>query len=334
MEMSGFVDGETECLSLDGWKHQADLSPGDAVYAVDAAGALVESTVESISTAGEPSAWRVSELRNDSGLSFVGTDDQRFLIQNYHSEGKKWGKLRTIRNADLLLGHFFLRVPLSDATKRVAKYTDDEVALFAWVASEGHLFAHRGSKEKRGVGIVQSQSHNPHYVAEIDALLNRLGGHYNRKTAVKKERGDTMVCWQLRKPLWSKVHPALPGKMVRPALVADLTIPQMRLFLHVFTQGDGHFPKPGGGGNTICQKDIATIDSLQAMAFLSGQTSTAHHRIGRHNFGVLYLAKFSVRAYRKEMVRTNTFCAELWQPETVHGTWLARRNGRTFIASN
>ena len=186
-----------------------------------------------------------------------------------------------------------------------------------------------GVTEKRGVGLVQSQRHNPHYVAEIDALLDRLGGHYNRKTA----RNGEMVCWQLRKPLWLKIHAALPGKVVTPALVASLTIPQMRLFIDTFTKGDGHFPEEGG--NTITQRLRENLDALQAMAVLSGITSTVYYQVGAHDFGSIYLAKNSVRSHVKAMVESAERTVDtVWCPQTGSGCWIARRNGRTFVTGN
>jgi hypothetical protein len=233
--------------------------------------------------------------------------------------------------------NFFLRVPLSNGIVRDEFYSDDQVRLLAWIAAEGHFFSHRNVKEKRGVGLVQSESHNPEYVAEIDALLDRLGGHYNRKSAVKKERGDTMICWQLRKQLWSFIGEALPEKRVSMDLLSRLTVPQMKIFLDTFAKGDGTFVK--NGGYAISQKSIETLNTLQAMAVLTGNASTmwerqkdtANDRL--RDYGTVYVAK-SKRAYVKEFKRTRSVVDTVWCPETLTGTWIARRNGRTFVTGN
>lgn len=320
------VDMETECLTLAGWKRYGDLRPGEIVYAVDETGGLVESRlVDAHLFRGKHKA---THLSNSNKFSMVLTDEHRCLIQNYNSRDKKWQRLRFVKASELKQSHHILRVPLADQTYRKPIYSDDEAHLFAWVAAEGNLFAHRNCKGKRGVCLTQSQSHNPQYVAEIDALLDRLGGHYSRHFV----KNGTMVVWFLRKPLWSKIHAALPGKMLTPDLVAKLTVPQMRLFLDTFTKGDGHFPDEGGP--TISQKSIANLDALQAMAILSGQTSTCYHRVGDHDFGALYLAKNSKRAFVKEMTATSVTIDGAWCPETEHGTWIARRNGRTFVTGN
>ncbi len=324
------VDEETEILTLSGWKRHTELKTGETVYAVDKAGALVESPLVDVYRFRGPlpaTSWQTT-----TGFGMVLTDGHQCIVQNYNSRDKKWQRLLRVKAKDVKRGHHFLRVPLADATSREAIYTDDEVRLFAWVAAEGHLFAHRNVKEKRGVGLVQSLTHNPEYVSEIDAVLDRLGGHYNRKQSKKRARGDVMVCWQLRKPLWLKIHEALPGKMLSPELVTKLTVPQMRIFLETFTKGDGHFPDEGG--EQIGQKDIGNLDALQAMAVLSGRSSTKYDRMGGHDFGVLYVAKCSVRAHSHALRRTPVMLDMAWCPETEHGTWIARRNGRTFVTGN
>jgi hypothetical protein len=320
------VDIDTEILTASGWKNVNQLKLGEAVYSVDANGALVEDVLQEIHR--YEGRQKVIERRNSNGLSIVTTPEHDNLVQQYGSRGKKWQKIHKVKTRDLKAHHHLLRAPLSDKLDRKAFYSDDEVRLFAWVASEGHLFAHRGCTEKRGVGLVQSSRHNAQYVAEIDSLLDRLGGHYNRKTS----RGGEMVCWQLRKPLWVKIHEALPGKMLSHELVTKLTVPQMAIFVETFTKADGHFPKVGG--ELITQKDIGNLNVLQAMSVLVGRSSTMYERMGDHEFGALYVAKTSVRAHVKAMTAKEMWVDMVWCPQTKNGTWIARRNGRTFVTGN
>lgn len=326
------VDESTECLTKDGWKHHSELVAGEVVYAVDAVtGELVESKLVDVHRHYNPVGIQATEFRNSNGFSMVLTDDHTCLVQNYSSRDKKFQRVMSVKAKDVKVGHHFVRTPQGDATGRNEVYSDDEVRLLAWVASEGHQFSHRNVKEKRGIALVQSNTHNPQYVIEIDDLLNRLGGNFNRKTT-GANRADQMVCWQLRKAHWEKINIALPGKMLTHKLVSELTVPQMRIFLETFAKGDGHFPEEGGP--TITQKDIGNLSVLQAMAVLSGQSSTLYNRMGGHDFGVLYLAKTSKRAYRKEMDLSPVVLDMVWCPQTEHGTWIARRNGRTFVTGN
>ena len=322
------VDEETECLTAAGWKRHTDLDPGEMLYAVDDDGNLVESRLVDVHRFSRPGGIEATALQSGIGLSMVYTDEHNCLVQSYSSRDKKWSRVRRVKAKDVKNSQFFVRTPLGDATGREPVYTDDEVRLFAWIAAEGHLFAHRNVKEKRGVGLVQSQSHNPEYVAEIDALLDRLGGHYNRKI---NRSNDGMVCWQLRKPLWSKIHEALPGKLITFGLVSKLTVPQMRIFLDTFAKGDGHMGETGGW--VIAQKDEGNLNAMQAMAVLSGQSSAIGMKGGR-SWGTLYLSKNGKRAFRKEMTAERVRIATAWCPETEHGTWIARRNGRTFVTGN
>ena len=323
----GCVDAETECLTAAGWKSHADLEPGEVVYAVDArTGELVESKLLDVHR--YPGQVEVTNFNNSYGFSMVLSDEHNCIVQNYNSRDKKFQRVMKVKAKDVKVGHNFLRVPLGDATGREAVYSDDEVRLFAWVAAEGCLFAHRNCVGKRGVNLSQSMLKNPEYVAEIDSILGALGGHYSRHVV---KNGD-MIHWSLRKPLWSKIHEALPGKMLTFDLVKKLTIPQMSIFLETFVKGDGHIPEEGGP--VITQKDIGNLNVLQAMAVLSGKTSTVYHRMGKHNFGVLAIAKNTKRTQRNGLSADRMTTNFVWCPQTEHGTWIARRNGRTFVTGN
>ena len=72
---------------------------------------------------------------------------------------------------------------------------------------------------------------------------------------------------------------------------------------------------------------------LQAMAVLSGSSSAMAKATG-HDWHRLYLAKDSKRAYAKHLKVTPGVEPMVWCPETTHGTWIARRNGRTFVTGN
>lgn len=327
------VDTDTEILTAAGWKRFDQLEVGEQVFTVDMDGNLVHDALKNVHVF--DGQHEVTEFRNANGFSMVVTDDHRNMVQNYNSRDKKWQRIRAVKTRDLKSGHFLLRAPLGDATGREQVYSDDQVRLMAWVAAEGHFFAHRNVKEKRGVGIVQSDNHNPMYVEEIDELLARLGGHFNRKVGKDYRK---MVCWQLRKPLWMFIHEALPQKRVTMDLLSKLTVPQMRIFLETFTKADGTIPDVGG--SSIGQKSVETLNTLQAMAVLSGQTSTLCERQknliegGFRDYGSLYLAKNSIRAYLKECTKERRVVDTVWCPETHSGTWIARRNGRTFITGN
>lgn len=329
------VDTETEILTAQGWRFYNQLERGQGVFTIDKSGAVVEDSLLNVHVF--PGHYEMTEFRNKNGLSIVVSDNHRNIVQNYSSRDKKWQGIRAVETKDLKGCNFFLRTPLSNGIERHAIYSDDQVRLMAWVAAEGYFFSHRNVKVKRGVGLVQSQTHNPEYVAEIDDLLERLGGHCNRKQAIKS-RGDTMICWQLRKPLWSFIGEALPEKRVSMDLLSRLTVPQMSIFLETFARGDGTFLDEGG--YAIGQKSIETLNTLQAMAVLTGNSSTMWERQKDtannclRDYGTVYVAKNSKRAYVKEFEKTRVVVDTVWCPETTSGTWIARRNGRTFITGN
>ncbi len=293
---------------------------------MDENGHLVESLLEDVHV--YPGKQTALEFVNTNGLSMVLTPEHKCLIQNYSSRDQKYQKPRLVRADAVKNSHQFVRVPLGDATDRIAAYSDDEVRLFAWVAAEGNYAKFRNCKNKTNVRIAQSIKHNPDYVDEIEALLIRLGGHYRKFTV----RGGEMATFTLKKPLSDTVRKALPAKLATFDLVAKLTPAQMGIFIDTFVKGDGHIAEEGG--RIITQKDVSNLNVLQAMAVLSGQSSTKYDRMGRHDFGALYVAKNSKRAQRSAMQVWKITVDTVWCPQTSHGTWIARRNGRTFVTGN
>lgn len=323
----GCVDEATECLTASGWKRHDQLRIGETVFAVDAEGRLVESELEDVHRYTD-GPYDATEFRNANGVSMVVTPEHRCLVQNYSSRDKKYQRPKFVRADAIKVGHHFMRTPLGDATGRSEFYTDDEVALFAWVAAEGSLHATRGSIEKRQVRITQSETHNPGYCSEIETLLQRFGG---AKSYAYPQRNGTRM-WVLRRALSQRIIDALPGKMLTFGLIDKMTPRQMGLFLETFAKADGHIPEEGGA--TITQKSIRNLDVLQAMAVLSGQSSTKYDRMGRHPFGALYVAKNSKRTQRVALDATPMRLDMVWCPQTKHGSWIARRNGRTFLTGN
>lgn len=335
------VDTETECLTEEGWKRYDQIKAGDKVYGVDDAGKLIETYVQAMNI--HPGEHKVLSIGNVHGFSMVATENHKCVVQNYNSRDKKWQTPLKRMAADLRPNNYIVRVPLGGDLPRQQVYSDDFVALLSWVLAEGSYHKHRNCKTKRNVRIVQSVSHNPKYVAEIEGILRRLGGHYKRYD--QKRKTDHMAMFSLRMPLSTQVLDAIPDKEITAELVGRFTTEQMRLFLDAFVRADGHIMKPrcGGsviaegvalaGGSVITQKLTSNIDLLQMMATLTGRSSSIYPR-SKHDFSALYLANQTKRSTVKKMAVERIVVDTVWCPTTTCGTWIARRNGRVFVTGN
>ncbi|MGL5937040.1 MAG: PLxRFG domain-containing protein, partial [Cetobacterium sp.] len=324
------VDTETECLTEEGWKQYDQIQVGETVYGVDADGQLIEDSVQAVNVhAGQ---HQILSFRNENGFEMAVTGNHRCVIQNYNSRDKKWQKPLLREASNLRNNNYIVRVPLSSAIKREKVYSNDFVELMAWVLAEGSYHRMRNCLQKREVRIVQSPTHNPEYVREIDALLCRLGGHFKRYDYPKQ-----CTMWRLRKPLSGQVLDAAPDKLITQKFVKDLTVEQMELFLYVFSKADGHHREGWYEGTrsgwTIAQKSDQNVGFLQMMATMTGQNSVLYKR-NNGQWNDLYLAVHVKRTTMLRMKRTEKVVDTVWCPTTTSGTWIARRGGRVFVTGN
>lgn len=320
------VDEETECLTTTGWKRRDELKIGDIVIGVDENGKATETPLLSVhSFAGRQ---KVVEFSNANRFSMVVTEGHRHVVQNYNSRDKIWQKPLIRTTTDLRGGQHLLRVPASPIDRPDGDA--DFGALLGWIAAEGTYAKFRNCKEKRNVRLVQSSSHNPEYVAEIEALLQRLGGHYCRF-----ETPNNMILFTLKKPLSTRVLKAMPKKLLTWDMVGSMGNNEMRALLDAFAKGDG--TKGREGGWVIGQKQEQNLHVLQAMSVLLGDNATLHPAADTENGKVahLYLHTQGKRTMVKQLTRTTTEVSSgVWCPETGTGTWVARRNGAVFVTGN
>jgi hypothetical protein len=318
------VDDATECLTTDGWKRWDELTLEDTLLAVDKEGKAVESALLDVNVFHGAREINLFDHGPNRHFSMAVTDHHKCLVQNYNSRDKKWQSILEVEAAELKDGHHILRRPLLQLD-RVSE-DPDFAALLGWVAAEGDYGAFRNCKEKRRVGLGQSLTANPQYVEEIEALLERLGGHY-RKFVI---HDGTLAYFTLKKPLSTRVLAAMPNKKLTPQMLRDFGTEEMQALTDAFLKGDGH--QRNGGHWTVTQKDAQNIDVLQGMFTLLGKTATrgVESPAGMHPLHVSDLA----RSMTKEMRRSKLRVDMVWCPTTEHGTWIARRNGAVFVTGN
>ena len=322
------VDSQTECLTLNGWKRRDELTPDDRLVGIDADGRAIETPLLSVHHF--PGRHEVTAFSNATKFSMMLTDGHDAVVQNYDSRLKKWSKPLKRKTVDLKRGHQLMRVPAA-AIERPDSVGEDFAALLGWIASEGHYAAFRGCTQRTNVRLTQSLKHNPAYVGEIEALLQRLGGHY-RKFSVK---AGEMVIFTLKRPLSDQVRAAMPDKILHWEMVQRMSAREMRALVQAFAKGDGHSLAEGGW--SIGQKEEQNLHVLQAMAALTGGNATFYP--GRDpsagKVAHLYLHVNTKRTMVGQLTQKRTMVEDgVWCPETEAGTWIARRNGAIFVTGN
>ncbi len=330
------VDGETECLTVDGWKRWDTLREGDRIISTDDDGRAVEIGVQAVNVFHRTQQIALFKSKGPRRFSMAVTDNHKCVAMKEAKTGgvRGWTAPHFIEAQHLDQRHHLLRAPLA-TIDRPGTIGRDMAALIGWFAAEGWYARNRGCKQKNNVRIEQSMVKNPDHVAEIDGILSRLGGGFSRQIV----KGGKHVLWSLSGDLAKAVQRAVPNKLLPWSLVATLSAGEMDALLDAFIKGDGN-RKASNGCITITQKSSTNrqnLDVLQAMATILGKTAS----LGQSNTrdmawltmpgtGQIQTRKTAVRHLEQERLSVPM----VWCPTTDNGRWIARRNGCVFVTGN
>lgn len=325
------VDRETECLTENGWKRYDALEVGEKLYAVDGSGNAIETELKNVHVFNQGD-HKVVEFSNKNGFSMVLTPNHDNITQTYSSRDKKWYPVKKVKTKDLRDHHFVLRVPLVGITEetKIEKYTDDEVRLIAWIACDGWYSKYRNCINKNDVRIGQSEtskSGNPQQLRELLANFGEIKEYTYART--NENCKDTFTTFVLPRAVGKIVQDAMPDKTLSFGLINDLSLRQKKLLFDLFLAIDGNTSK--GSGRVVVQKAEINLHVLQAIATMLGISSSIYQS-GKYK--ALHIMTETKRSHIKALSQQEKTVDLVWCPETTHGTWIARRNGRVFVTGN
>lgn len=282
-------------------------------------------------------------------------------------DGKRsWRTSETLRTRDRIV----LAAPSSDLPTE-AKWSDALVELVGWAWTDG-CFGSRnrtGAKigKRQSATITQSHSRYPEKVARIARALTEAFGPerdelastawkgipgWRRSVArpgaterAPKNSGPTTV-FHLNRAAADVVRQALEGASdhhVRADFVDALTQSQLDLFIETSAAGDGVEHSRGRYG--VAQRDRSRLDPFERACIRAGHSVAITHNsadmwICHVNSGTLagplHSAKESTRlGNTSSIVEVVSHEGLVWCPVVEGcGTWLARRNGRSFFTGN
>lgn len=330
------VDGETEILTLEGWKRHNQLKVGDRIISTDDEGRAVEVGVQAVNVFKRPQEIALFSAKGPRKFSMAVTDDHRCVVMKEQKRAGKRGWSAPYFEAakDLDQRHHLLRAPLAPL-ERADTIGPDMAALIGWFAAEGWFARNRGARVKNNVRLEQSLTHNPEHVAEIDGLLERLGGGFSRHLV----KDGKHVLWSLSGDLAKAIREACPDKLLTWEMFAIMSADEMSALLDAFARADGTV-RGKNGCITISQKastNRQNLEVLQAMATVIGRpasigeggTRDCDHLMLAGN-GLIKTTKTGVINLTKSRLQVPM----VWCPTTDNGRWIARRNGVVFVTGN
>jgi len=333
----GCLSADTEILTEHGWRPGIDVQAGDRVAQWDArSGEISLTAVEETFRAPWDGPMRV--LRN--------ADTDQLLTPNhrvYHQPSQRrlenghrrrwYNDQWQVAEAGALSTWNPIRLPVAGEHEGPGVGGDDYAALLGWVWTEGGF-----DLSGTGVRIYQS-SVNAEKVAEIAALLDRLGAHkrYDQSRTYTRRNGaahpHVATTWFFSGDLARRVRADLPGKRPTYDLLWRMTGAEKRALLRAAMLGDG------SGWATHSQQfyqqyedDLIWLQTLLALIGRSGKVGMRPNRPG----GTLYLRdRATTELQARHLVDSQQdYAGEVWCVRVPTGAFIARRNGKIFITGN
>jgi DNA polymerase I-like protein with 3'-5' exonuclease and polymerase domains len=343
-EFYNCLDADTEALTARGWVKGFDLAPDDVLLTKN-----LETDALEWQGMLDLKLWPdyegpLVEFRSKS-FHAVSTPEHRWLVTN-KATGRN--ECRTTANLSQHGDHRIHRTGRC-LTAGVGLYTDDFVDLCGWFLTDGTgIFAPRKrTPPKAVVRLFQSARANPTKVAEIDALLVRMGVRYGRYFYAK--HGE-IVTWQLEKDTSALLLQLFPERVLTSSFLQSLTGEQARQIVKTMLRGDGTTDATNGK-QSFCSRSEYAAGMFQVLLTLAGKASSLHAhdysglsppplsakmknrpRRGRYwTVNILRRDKVQVTAaQRTEYVARQP----VWCPVVPNSYFVARRSGHVFITGN
>jgi hypothetical protein len=215
--------------------------------------------------------------------------------------------------------------------------------LYGWIASDGGV-----DPKRNEVRIYQSK---PEFVKRIRRLLEQEGIEFTEMVREREHTGwfpsGFRAEWMgrsVREHVFLILDRSLRRHVI-DSLGSEKQLPWDWLFLRSeealallegFRMGDGSTWRPDS--TSIGQKDRRVLDWIQALCVRLGIRTKLTRRTGSDDFWDLALCRrdsvLLSKSTRSKWLSRQPHSGEVWCPQTVDGTWVARRNGCVFITGN
>ncbi len=309
------VPDDCEILTRRGWLKVDELEVGEDVLTMDHG-------------SGE-SSWAPCEAKSvfdydgmllelsNSKDRFAFTPDHRWaVLQDSRPSSGKVTNRTFVRGFELRTNHVIPRVSTFLGTESVA--TPREAAIVGWVVTDGYQRRRERSPNHQELVIYQSPGK---HLAEIIQLLGSDG-------SVGKPHPETgVVPVRVVGAMNKRIGELLPSKASIVKFVCGLSRVAADACYDAMMKAEGC---KSGGGSTECfaQKDGEVLDAFQILSQMVGRVANkcaagAYVGSARPNLKIA-----------RANVGTIWYRGRVWCPQTKHGTWLMRRNGRVIWTGN
>jgi hypothetical protein len=336
------VDPKTECLTKRGWKKYTELLKEDEIYCFDP---NLEKGIWSPLIGLAVYNWDddVYTIQTDR-MDCVTTSNHGWCVGNTSVRG-----YTRVEMKDLHTGHFIPnKVQLSyDAVS--PKFHDAFVELVGWIITEGCFNV--GERKENGklryrVIISQSKKKNKENCSKIYTCLKQAPFPFSTH---EDKRGSEVIDFVISGEPARLLMEWFPEKKLTYKFINQLSTVQLELLYETMLRGDGSRFDPSdlSSQDVYYSSDKELADQFQMIAVLIGKAT--NQREGKPDLRILshkkeyygIINKVSCRREEQNKWRTLLKHRQLkhhkgvvWCPQTLTGTWIARRNGITYLTGN
>lgn len=315
-EVVNCVDYETEILTLDGWKHYNEISPGDSIYAYDTdEHKIVKSHVEHVHN--YPGEHKTYEFKSKT-FSAVTTPEHRWPVASKNSNSTSF-----ITSEDMYNLKFSERRLVVGGDSSFASNSDwTGVELFfagLWLSQEFDSWNDatikiciKGSRDR--VSLVKTL----HGIADGSdiKLIDVPRGGYLYLTVVG--------------PFRDKLAKTFPERKLTHSFVSSLSQRQAKCLVNGILQ-DNMWDFTSKPVTKFRSGNKHMVDIFQHACLIAGWSSytTYSPREG-------YTLHQSCSSYTslRLISKTETTSDGVWCVTTPQSTWIARRNGQVYVTGN
>lgn len=339
------VDDKTEALTIDGWKKYNEINVGTLILTKNPITGILEwQPIEKVNIYPD---YIDGDLYSIEGKTFSAlTNGKHRWLCNHNT--KPNSKVEFVTTEELYNSKVVMPI------HRTGEYlgnknkilSDDMVFILGIILTDGHIRYYQDkSKPRYGkpwyVVITQSKEKN---IPIIQNVVDKIGYNYNYKVSGKKH------VWKFNKDFADYLHNIIPNKELNMGLLNSLTKKQIKLLLDGMILGDGCKK-----GTRIITSSIEQANLIQILIVMAGYYSNIliNDNRGVHfsnkvksgkivTKNVSYLVTIGKNKHFHHISTRGTNHIKkisnqnklIWCPTVNNGTWVCRRNGKTYITGN
>jgi len=339
---NSYVDIDTECLTINGWKKFNELIIGDFVLSYDIIeNFLIWDKIKNIKIDNYNGPIIFIDSRR---ISMISTPSHKMVIEDYN------GKIKICESENLKQYDKILT-----SCKRTANFEniDENLAyLLGIIITDGHIV-------KYGIGITQNYTKNDDVVDKILNSLNNLkigytyskrkryyrynGDKKNKDTLVSVKKidiydyTDIQICDVIDIRIGSKYKDIflklIPDKKINFNMF-NLNLKTLKKIIEGIIDGDGSIRSSKSFAIRGKYEDFH--DRTQILSILAGYTADRIFSKNYANYTQLTESTHKLlRNSKDSIIQKGYYDGVMWSPiMEKYNTWIARRNGKMFITAN